>query len=118
MRIVALCLGREMVPFAVPVHGGANLDSETMEQIVKARLDNAMASAHQELARDREEIQKERAELAAMLKETRELLDSRKKVGRPKGSKNRPKAPAEPELTEDQQKMLAKMDFGPTTIAD
>lgn len=112
-QIEQLCLGKRLEPSFGSDHANASIDTDTIEQIARNRADNLVAqrtAAQAEMiAKLHEEVERLKLERAAQAE------PKKPKRGRPKGSKNGGKAGESTEiaLTDEQEELLRKLNFGP-----
>lgn len=105
-QVEAISTGRQLAP---NFGGGNGIDSGVIETMVANRVGNEVARVTDTLARENAEL---RAKLDEVIESTKKAPEAAPKRGRPKGSKNKkPADDDEPELTPEQEKMLASLDM-------
>lgn len=121
-QIEAICTGKQLVPeFQDDRVVAPQLNDKLIEQIVQNRTENVIA---QKTAQQEKRILELQAQIEALEARASQPapVQEKKKPGRPKGSKNKAKPVAVPrgtdvlddvELTEEQEEMLRKLNFGP-----
>lgn len=109
-QIEAISTGAQLAPAFDDNTAVPKVDDKLIERIVQNRTENVIAqktaAQEQQIALLQQQIEELRQQKAAP------AVPAKRKPGRPKGSKNKPKA-GDVVLTEEQEEMLDSINFGP-----